>query len=72
MTTFISGLKNWITSTGGFLLIIHAISVALVALSDQDATTNPDWNIFVVEFTTGLVAIFTRDADKSSEDSGIK
>jgi hypothetical protein len=38
-------------------------------LLDNDAATNPDWNLIIAAASALMAAIFARDADKSTEDS---
>ena len=63
---------NWKTTAaaiGAFL----AIAMPQIGLwMDGNALTSPDWNILIAAVGVMLTGIFARDADKSSQDSGVR
>lgn len=69
------GKVNWKTSLMGIITGLMVLLTAAKTLLDDDPATNPDMNT-VVEAITGICIIFwgilSRDADKSSQDSGIR
>jgi hypothetical protein len=67
-----AALNSWKTTTVAFLLAANAIGSALVAVLDSDAATNPDWNLVVSLVAAAVGMLLARDADKSSQDAGIR
>lgn len=63
---------NWKTSLTAVLLALGAIGSATLAMIDSDPLTVPDWNKVVVVLIAAAGLLFARDADKSSQDSGIR
>lgn len=61
---------NWMTSLAGIGAILGAVGVYLVALSDGDPTTVPNILVTWTAIVTGIGLIFTRDANKTSKQSG--
>jgi len=70
-----AGTKNWKTTTAGILGGLLIILGAAQAYLDGDADTIPDFQA-ATQALSGIVIIlwgfFSRDADKSSQDSGIR
>lgn len=69
------GKINWKTSLLGIISGLMVLLAAARTLLDGDPETNPDIGT-VSEAITGIAliiwGIITRDADKSSQDSGIR
>ena len=65
-----SGAKNTVTTILGSGLALTALITALVAWTDGDPTTNPNWQLVIVEILGALGLIASRDANKTSEQSG--
>ena len=63
---------SWRSKTFGAVTILIAISGALKLVLDDDATTNPDWNIIGAQISVGWALLCTRDNKVSSEQVGIK
>lgn len=66
---FLMSRKTTIT---GICLIAGTVMTTVALLLDGDPTTNPDWVAVGGAIVAGVGFIFTRDADKSSQDSGIR
>lgn len=64
--------KNWKTTGAGLAAILVAGGAALTALTDADPLTNPDWASLLAAIIAGVGLLFARDADKSSEQVGVK
>lgn len=72
-------LVNWKTTTSGIAAAIIGFVVTILMaaqyLLDGNPDTNPDWEV-VVPAVIGLIqlvmGLFARDADKSSQDSGVR
>jgi len=64
-------LTNWKTTLCGVCIVLGVLSQVLLMTLDGDAETNPQWELVVPEILAGIALIFARDADKSSEESGI-
>lgn len=63
---------SWKTSlfgVGGLATI--AFNIASMYL-DGDASTNPDWSVFLPAILASTAALFARDNDKSSQDVGLR
>lgn len=71
-------IKNWKTSILGLIPLVAALLGALGVVEftpeqAQEAVGNAfDGIIEMILAIVGLIALFSRDADKSSEDSGVK
>jgi len=69
------GKVNWKSSLLGIITGLIVLLAAARTLVDNDPETNPDIST-VAEAVTGIAiiiwGIITRDADKSSQDSGIR
>lgn len=63
---------NWKTSLAGLGAFITIAYPHVILLFDNDAATNPDWNIVVGAAIVFFGALFARDADKSSEDMKLR
>lgn len=66
-------MKSWKTTTAGILAIVGA-AIALIAnpLLDNDPATVPNFVEFISIAGAGVVGLFARDNNVSSEDAGIK
>ena len=60
---------SWKTTVGGIVAFIAILAPQMQTLLDNDAATNPDWNLIIAAASALMAALFARDADKSSEDS---
>jgi ABC-type enterobactin transport system permease subunit len=60
---------SWKTTAGGIVAFIAILAPQMQTLLDNDAATNPDWNLIIAAASALMAAIFARDADKSTEDS---
>jgi len=60
---------NWKTTAAGLGVIFTALWPAITAATDGIDATEPNWNLVFTAVIAGIGLIFTRDADKSSEDS---
>lgn len=60
------------TSIAGMLTVLGAVFSAIGLMMDGDPVTNPDWMAVAAAVIAGLGLIFARDADKSSQESGIR
>lgn len=60
------------TTIMGICTILGAVCTAVVLVIDEDPATNPDWPLVFGTIMGGIGLIFSRDADKSSQDSGIR
>ena len=60
---------SWKTTVGGIVAFIAILAPQMQTLLDNDAATNPDWNLIIAAGSALMAALFARDADKSSEDS---
>ena len=70
-----AGTKNWKTTLAGVLGGLLIILAAAQAFLDDDPTTVPDSGA-VIEATVGIIMIIwgflSRDADKTSRESGVE
>lgn len=65
-------LVNWKTTLTGVLTLVGIISRSALLMIDNDATTNPNWSVVIPAAVAAIGLIFARDADKSSQDSGVR
>lgn len=70
-----AGAANWKTTTTGIVTGLIVILTAVRAWLDGDPATVPDANA-ALQAAAGIalmvMGFFSRDADKSSQDSGIR
>jgi len=71
-TLIIAALRNWKTSSVAIGMIAVALGNALPLLLDGDVNTQPNWNVLIPEVMAALALLFARDADVSSQDSGVR
>ena len=71
-TILVAVLKNWKTTSAAVGMIIVAIGPALRAILDGDPSTLPNYKVLVPELIAAVALLFARDADKSSQDSGVR
>lgn len=64
--------KSWKTTAGGIVAILAPIFSAIKLMTDNDPTTNPDWNAVMAAVAAGVGLLFARDNNVSSEDAGAK
>lgn len=67
-----AALNSWKTTTVAVLLAVNGILTAVMAMLDADPATNPDWNLVVSLIVAAVGMLLARDADKSSQDAGIR
>ena len=65
-------LKNWKTTAAAIGMLLVAVGPVISALADGDPSTQPNWNLFLPEILAAIGLLFSRDANKSSQDSGIR
>jgi len=65
-------LANRKTTVASILAAVTVIFGAVREVIDGDPMTNPDWNVVVPVVIAALGLLFSRDADKSSQDSGVR
>ena len=66
-------LVNWKTSLAGVLTAVGmVISSIALPLLDNDVATVPNWSVAIPAVIAAIGLIFARDADKSSQDTGIR
>ena len=65
-------IVNWKTTSAAIVAFLAVVAPQVQMLFDGVAETNPDWNIVVGAVGILLAGIFARDADKSSQDSGVR
>ena len=64
-------MRSWKTSLAGILTIVSAgITLIAVPILDNDAATLPQWDSFLPIALAGIVGLFSRDNNKTSEDVG--
>lgn len=64
--------RSWKTSAAGVGTLLTVLGATLNQLTDGNPATNPDWNVVLPLVFTGLIGIFARDNNVSSEDAGVK
>ena len=64
--------NSWKTTTVAVLLAIDSVIHAGMNLLDSDPATNPDWNVVIALWIAAFGMLFSRDADKSSQDAGVR
>ena len=60
-------MKSWKTTAAGLGGLMSIIAATLTQLTDNNPTTNPDWNLVVPLIFTSLIGIFARDNGVTSE-----
>jgi len=65
-------MKSWKTTVAGIAAILTAGGAALTAISDGNPATEPDYAALIAACIAGLVLLFARDNDVTSEDAGAK
>lgn len=63
---------NWKTTVAGILQFLGIAAVEFGYLLDLDPLTVPNWSLIVGSLITLIGLLFARDADVTSEDSGLK
>lgn len=64
--------KSWKTTTAGIGAILVAVGSILQAQFDGDPTTVPQYEVAIAAIMAGIVGLFARDNNVSSEDAGAK
>jgi hypothetical protein len=67
-----AAVKSWKTTVTGILVAASAWIEAIQKILDSDPATNPDWTIVFALTLAAIGLIFSRDADKTSTDLGLK
>jgi hypothetical protein len=62
-------MRSWRTTTAGIASIVAAVSTALVAITDNDPLTVPDWGALGALLALGLGLVAARDNKVSSEEA---
>ena len=65
-------VASWRTTATACILALDAIGHAVSALIDSDPGTNPDWNTVIMLLVAAAGLLFARDANVSSQESGIR
>lgn len=63
--------KSWKTSTAAIIALLIAVGSGVLALMDDDPSTNPDIGA-ITAAATAVGLFFARDNDVSSEEAGAK
>ena len=63
---------NWKTSLLGLAQLFVVLGGAAVALLDDDPSTTVNIELVVASLLVALQGVWSRDADKSSQDNGIR
>lgn len=64
--------SSWKTTILAILLFGDALGHAAMAMLDSDPATVPDWNLVIALAVAAGGLLCARDADKSSQDAGIR
>lgn len=65
-------LVNWKTTLTGVLTLVTVAADAALLMIDNDPATNPNWSVVIPAIVAAIGLIFARDANKSSQDSGVR
>jgi hypothetical protein len=65
-------MKSWKTTAAGVGALVTVAGTTLNQLLDGNPATNPDWNVVLPVLFTGLIGLFARDNNVSSEQAGVK
>lgn len=63
---------SWLTRLLGIAIILHAISGAAIALTDNNALTQVDWDGLLFNIGAGWGIAIARQNNVSSQDVGIR
>lgn len=63
--------KSWKTTTAGVAAIAIAILSVVQAQFDGDPATVPNYEIAIAAVMSGLVGLFARDNNVTSEQAGV-
>lgn len=63
-----SASVSWKTTAVGILLFLETLVAALIAVTDGDASTLPNWNLVVAAATAMFGLLLAKDGNKSTED----
>ena len=67
----IANLKSWKTSSAGMTQLLYTLSGVIQDLNDNDALTNPDWNVVMLSIFSAVGLLFAKDGDKTSVSLGL-
>lgn len=62
--------RSWKTTSAGIATIVTTVMGIVQKLTDNDQSTNPDWNTVVPILIVSIGSIFARDNNRSSEQVG--
>ena len=62
--------KSWKTTAAGIAAIVIAVASLVQAQFDGDPSTVPNYEIAIAAIMSGLVGLFARDNDVTSEQAG--
>lgn len=71
-STRLAARVNWKTTAFGIAQLMVVLGGAAVALLDDDPSTTINIELVVASLLVALQGIWARDADKSSQDNGIR
>ena len=66
------GMMNWKTTLSGLIGVLVVVGAEVQKFLDNDAATQPDWNVVIGAVVLALGLFFARDADKSSKATGVE
>lgn len=66
------GMMNWKTTVSGLIGALVVVGAEVQKFLDNDAATQPDWNVVIGAVVLALGLFFARDADKSSKATGVE
>lgn len=72
MNVLTAGLKNKNTTVLGIGALLVLAGSVITSLFDGDPNTGVDWTIVIPGILTAISSIFARDANKTSEATGVK
>jgi len=58
-------MKSWKTTLAGLATLATSIQSIVVAYSDNDISTMPDWNIQITNIIIGIGLLFAKDFNVS-------
>ena len=61
-------MSNYKTTVSGIVAFLAVLAPQIQKLFDNDAATNPDWNLIVAAGAALLAAIFAKDAEKKDKE----
>ena len=64
--------RSWKTTAAGAGALLTTIGYIINQLTDGNAFTNPDWPVVIPAICSGLIGLFARDNNVTSEQAGAK